>query len=339
MLRAPPPPSPTPSPAVAQHGCAAVHLRHIEKTGGSSMHAFLHRLGFEHQPVPIRAARRYDLLIKNRSYFSEQQAGRRIFMHYHSPQEWHGPYFLRSFQPRLQALRQVYAERNCTFLVMTIMRDPVAHLVSHYFHFEPVRRAEANRFQLTTNAVNASRNANDDRRSLVQDARRHAEMQLYHLACARDCITQQFLTSNNGTPTRRKPLARAVSDVLPSFDLIGVTEELAALQVALCRRLAFEGPCPKSVAINQAPPRKALSNGLENSSLSVSDAKAQTAPGRPLHSQLLATSPLTACVHRVMLNAWRAELGARQDGVGIAIPANELSTCVTNFHAALPDVT
>ena len=285
------------------------------------MHIFLHRMGYTHAPVP--RPHELDLLVRNRTYFEEVQSGRRTFVHWHSPQEHLGPMFLGFLKPRLHVLRRAYAERNCTLLLMTVLRDPVAHLVSDYFHFEMYRR------QLAGNIPN-------DTRSLVEHARVFREVQLVQLSCARGCSDPT--RKERGVAPYRPPPATAVRDVLGIFDLVGVTEELGTMQAALCRRLAI-AQCPTSVKLNAVPSRKSLSNGFNGAPLSVDTAKALTAPGLPLHAELLATSPLTACVHSHMLRAWRwrgagGANGTTQDatqdaGHGYGAHDAEFSSCWT----------
>jgi len=130
-----------PVPASARNqeppaGCAAIHLRHIRKTGGGSLRHLLFRLHYQKQPTfgsPVeRDAYKIDLdqLASNRTYFGMRQAGRRLYWEYHSPWDLNGPWFLQQLAPRLPALRRAYAASNCTLLLVLLLREPVAHYVS-----------------------------------------------------------------------------------------------------------------------------------------------------------------------------------------------------------------
>ena len=123
-------------------GCAAVHLRHIRKTGGGSVRHVLFKLGYRRARIfgsndeKTAYKRELDLLSTSRHFFDEHQAGKRVFYEYHSPWDIHGPWFLQQLRPRLPALRRAFEARNCTLLVVLLLREPVSHLLSDYFYFE-----------------------------------------------------------------------------------------------------------------------------------------------------------------------------------------------------------
>ena len=66
-------------------GCAAVHLRHIRKTGGGSVRHVLFKLGYRRARIfgsndeKTAYKRELDLLSTSRHFFDEHQAGKRVF--------------------------------------------------------------------------------------------------------------------------------------------------------------------------------------------------------------------------------------------------------------------
>lgn len=210
--------------------------------------------------------------------------------------------------PELPPLRRAYAERNCTLLVVTVLREPVSHLVSDFFFSARFlgTAAKRQRSQIL-GGDGTGRSAN---RSLLEHAKKYSELQMMHLACTRptQCVTGDVqLHAGARYRPDRVPVAH-VRQTLRSFDVVGETSALPALLTTLCRRLAVDSDhCPTDLAVNQARSQQTLANGAgDGAALSVDAARRLTAPGSPLHSQLLAFAPLTACVHGRVLREWRA---------------------------------
>ena len=96
-------------------------------------------------------------------------------MEYHSPWELHGPLFLQQLVPELPALRRTYEERGCTLLVCLVLREPVSHLVSDFFFASRFLGAHAKKQR----AALGLQGGRSDNRSLLEHARKHAELLLF----------------------------------------------------------------------------------------------------------------------------------------------------------------
>ena len=342
-------------PNKPQHrgGCACVHLRHLRKTGGQSLVQFFTNLGFE-RLTPFKAPGKMvsdgafgealQLLADDRNFFEQNQAGRLMMVEYHSPWTSHGPKFLKHLQPRVTALRAAYRAANCSFLVLTVVRDPVSHFVSDYYYFGPKARATQQRLQAKDRDSRASGKAavkttvarltlpsvHVVNATLLETARMHTDIQMVHLACANvtNCLRITPGRMKDAAPSmlaERYPYATpsvaVVRNVLHAYDVVGVTEFLGAMQAEICRRLRVT-QCPDEVEKNTANPVALLKHtgiGEIDAPLTIDDAKRMTQPGRPIHAVLLALAPLTACVHASALQSWRAGVAACGESVSNGI--------------------
>ena len=179
--------------------CGAVFFRHLRKTGGTSVR-MLFRLRSNYTTIPAAefVTGEWAERLTHNATFAE--AHPRIFVEFHSPFWSDGRYFL-DLLPKLPQLRAAFARRHCDVLAFTVLREPVAQILSDYLAFYDARH-------------------NHSVASILEWSRQNADVQVKHL------------TMRPALPDAES--RRAAQDVLNSLDIVGVTEHLDELLETLC---------------------------------------------------------------------------------------------------------
>ena len=320
------------------------------------------------------------------SFFDERQTGRRTFIEYPyqlgetggstkpfssappsaslaSPSADHGRAlshmrnalitpggaFIKHVIPVAPVLRQVYASRNCTFLTVFLMRAPVEHYISYYFHAE----TEGLR---AFKVLHPTRYVGPPNRSLFVYSRAFRDTQMVQLACVnpqRECKTQRNTPDGEGfTPDSlyayELPNLHLLRSTLNTFDVIGVPEEPDRLLQELCFRLAGRHACTNTAnmrvygqavqshdwetAIDLPVASRAITqtgvpiNGTAyEGALTIDQVRRAVQRGTQLYDNILAVAPVTACVHAAVLRTWRSQ----------SVPRGEMVAGYSPFVAAI----